>query len=134
MADAPLPSDPGPDLLATLELPPVPDPPEGPVSEAHLVPWRARIDAIDRLVLALLNERARCATAIGHLKRALGLPVYTPRREEEVLRNVLAANDGPLPDDAARRLFERVIDETRSLERRLTAPPDPPEPPAPAPR
>jgi chorismate mutase len=40
-----------------------------------------------------------------------------PEREEEVLRNVLAANEGPLSNEAVRRLFERVIDETRALER-----------------
>ncbi|MYI84971.1 MAG: chorismate mutase, partial [Rhodothermaceae bacterium] len=47
----------------------------------------------------------------------LGLPVYDPAREKEVLENVIQANPGPLPPDAIQRLFERVIDETRSLER-----------------
>jgi len=82
-----------------------------------LTPWRDRIDQIDIILLQLLNERSRCANAIGHLKKQLGLPVYAPRREEVVLQNVLSANRGPLPNDAVRRLFERVIDETRSLER-----------------
>lgn len=81
-------------------------------------PWRRRIDEIDREVLALLNERAYCANAIGAVKKALGMPIYVPSREEDVLRNVCAANQGPLPDEAVRRLFERVIDEIRSLERR----------------
>lgn len=90
--------------------------PERP-TEADLKPWRDRIDQLDRLILALLNERSRCANVIGHLKKQLGLPIYVPRREEEVLRNVVGANQGPLPDEAVRRLFERVIDETRALER-----------------
>lgn len=81
-------------------------------------PWRKRIDEIDRAVLKLLNERAICANAIGGIKKKLGMPVYVPTREEEVLRNVCAVNEGPLPSEAVRRLFERVIDETRSLERR----------------
>lgn len=93
---------------------------DAPASPEALRPWRDRIDALDETILALLNERARCATEIGHLKRALGVPVYAPKREDEVLRHVLAANAGPLPPDAVRRLFERIIDETRSLERRLT--------------
>ena len=84
-------------------------------------PWRDRIDAIDRLVILLLNERAVCATHIGTIKRHHGLSVYTPAREDEVLRNVMAANPGPLTDQAARRLYERIIDETRSLERHLYA-------------
>lgn len=95
------------------ELPTVPDQP----SEADLQPWRDRIDEIDRVILQLMNERSRCANAIGHIKKKLDLPVYAPRREEEVIRNVLNVNKGPLPNDAVRRIFERVIDETRSLER-----------------
>lgn len=83
-----------------------------------MTPWRDRIDAIDRQILALLNERAQCANAIGAIKKELGMPVYVPSREEEVLSNVTEANRGPLTSDAVRRLFERVIDETRSLERR----------------
>jgi chorismate mutase len=103
--------------LARLDAPEPPDP-EAP-SEADLAPWRTRIDALDEAVLCLLNERARCAAEIGRIKRRLGLPVYMPAREGEVVRKVLASNAGPLPPDAVRRLFERIIDETRSLERRL---------------
>jgi chorismate mutase-like protein len=90
--------------------------PENP-TQADLAPWRNRIDEIDRAVLHLLNERSRCANSIGHIKKQLDLPVYAPRREEDVIRNVVTNNQGPLPDEAVRRLFERVIDETRSLER-----------------
>lgn len=79
--------------------------------------WRRRIDAIDRVLLALLNERARAANVIGHVKKRLGLPVYVPNREEQVLRQVREANQGPLNDRAVTHLFERIIDETRSLER-----------------
>ncbi|MDE2995410.1 MAG: chorismate mutase [Bacteroidota bacterium] len=80
--------------------------------------WRDRIDLIDRILLALLNERSRSANAIGHVKQRLGLPIYVPEREKDVLSNVLDGNKGPLGDEAVRRLFERIIDETRSLERR----------------
>ena len=78
---------------------------------------RARIDAIDRQLVALLGERAACALEIGRLKDAAGLPVYQPAREAEVLENVRAANAGPLDAGAIMRVFERVIDEARRLER-----------------
>jgi chorismate mutase len=78
---------------------------------------RGRIDDIDRQLVALLSERARCAVAIGHLKEAAGLPMYQPVREAEVLANVRAVNPGPLDDRAITRLFERIIDENRRLER-----------------
>lgn len=79
--------------------------------------WRRRIDEIDRKLLELFNERSRCAIEIGRLKRALGLPVYQPEREKEILENAERSNQGPLDDTAIRRLFERVLDEARSLER-----------------
>ena len=94
-------------------LPAIPDEP----TPADLRPWRDRIDEIDQVILYLLNERSQCANVIGHIKKTLGMPVYVPRREEDVINNVLAANPGPLPNMAVRRLFERIIDEIRSLER-----------------
>jgi chorismate mutase len=78
---------------------------------------RQRIDAIDRQLVALLGERASCALAIGRLKEAAHLPIYQPAREAEVLENVQQANAGPLDDAAIVRLFERIIDEARRLER-----------------
>lgn len=94
-----------------------PEPSADAAPEAALAAWRARIDAVDRAVCALLHERMRSAHAIGAVKRTLGAPVYAPRREEAVLANVLAVADGPIPPAVVRRLFERIIDETRTLER-----------------
>lgn len=105
------------DLIALFECE-VPGPSDEPTTE-DLAPWRDRIDALDRSILLLLNERAVCANAIGHIKKQLGLPVYVPSREQDVLRNVVSSNEGPLSGEAVRRLFERVIDETRSLERHM---------------
>lgn len=79
--------------------------------------WRRRIDELDRKLVELLNERARCAIEIGHLKQAEHEPLYQPEREREVLANVEHANAGPLSNPAIRRLFERIIDEARSVER-----------------
>ena len=79
--------------------------------------WRKRIDEIDQQLVKLLNERSRCAVEIGHFKKKLSLPAWQPEREAEILRNVVKSNPGPLDDAAIRRLFERIIDEARSLER-----------------
>ena len=79
--------------------------------------WRKRIDEIDQRLLKLLNERAACAVEIGHIKQALGQAAWQPERELEILRNVVQSNLGPLNDAAIRRLFERIIDEARALER-----------------
>jgi chorismate mutase len=78
---------------------------------------RADIDAIDEQLVTLLNARSTCALAIGKLKEQLHEPVYQPGREAEVLAHVRAVNRGPLDDNAVTRLFERIIDEARRLER-----------------
>ena len=78
---------------------------------------RKRIDLLDESLVRLLNARAACALEIGRVKRDMGVPIYQPERESEVLRNVQAANTGPLDQEAIKRLFERIIDEARHLER-----------------
>lgn len=78
---------------------------------------RQRIDALDEELVRLLSLRARCALEIGRVKKDAGLDVYQPAREAEVLAHVQSINPGPLDDGAVRRLFERVIDEARRLER-----------------
>lgn len=79
--------------------------------------WRKKIDEIDQQLVKLLNERSRCAVEIGHLKKQRNMPAWQPEREAEILRNVVKTNRGPLDDAAMRRLFERIIDEARALER-----------------
>jgi chorismate mutase-like protein len=79
--------------------------------------WRHKIDEIDRKLVELLNERSRCVVEIGRLKKAAGTPLYQPDRESEVLVGAMRANRGPLSTDAVRRLFERIVEEARSLER-----------------
>ena len=85
--------------------------------KADLEDLRRRIDLLDGSLVKLLNARAACALEIGRLKRQLQMPVYQPAREAEVLRNVEKANLGPLDQPAMKRLFERIIDEARHLER-----------------
>lgn len=81
--------------------------------------WRKRIDEIDEQLLKLLNERSQCAVEIGHVKKRLHQPAWQPDRELQILRHVEQSNRGPLDDAAIRRLFERIIDEARSLERHV---------------
>lgn len=79
--------------------------------------WRDEIDRIDEQLVRLLNERSQCAIEIGRIKRDASLAVYSPQREKQVIEHVTAVNGGPLDADAVRRLFERIIDESRSIER-----------------
>jgi chorismate mutase len=85
--------------------------------EAQVNDLRRRIDQIDDQLMKLLNSRSACAVEIGRLKRRIGMPVYQPEREKWILDRVERNNPGPLDRGAVRRVFERVIDESRRLER-----------------
>lgn len=85
---------------------------------------RRIINVIDLQLVELLNERSRCAMEIGHIKQEAGLPLYQPDREKDVLANAEKNNRGPLPDKAIRSLFERILDEARSVERHAMEPGD----------
>ncbi len=85
--------------------------------EAQVGDLRRRIDQIDDQLMKLLNSRSACAVEIGRLKRRIGMPVYQPEREKWILDRAERNNPGPLDSGAVRRVFERVIDESRRLER-----------------
>jgi chorismate mutase len=79
--------------------------------------FRVLIDGIDRRIVALLNERTQIVESIGSVKRESQMPVYEPRREDQVFANIAAANQGPIGHEAVRRIFERIIDEMRGIQR-----------------
>ena len=78
---------------------------------------RIEIDRLDKELLRIFNERAGLALKIGEIKKERQMPVYDPEREKRIFVAMTAANPGPLEDSAIVRLFERVIDESRRLER-----------------
>lgn len=86
-------------------------------AEAELTRLREAIDRVDDVLVKLLNQRAKYAIEIGEIKGVLSLPIYAPEREKEVLQHVESAGTGPLDAAAIRRLFERIIDESRRAER-----------------
>lgn len=88
-------------------------------AQAQLAFHRAEIDRLDLEILELLNARTRVVEQIGAIKQKMTMPVYEPKREEAVFDNVLQGNRGPLPAESVRRLFERIIDEMRTLQREM---------------
>jgi chorismate mutase-like protein len=86
-------------------------------ARAKLEEYRLLIDNVDRRIVALLNERTQVVEEIGRVKRASELPIYEPKREEQVFANVTGSNRGPMSEDALRRIFERIIDEMRKIQR-----------------
>jgi chorismate mutase len=86
-------------------------------ARARLDEFRVSIDEIDRQIVALINKRTLVVEEIGRVKREAQLPIYEPKREEQVFANITSANHGPITPEAVRRIFERIIDEMRTIQR-----------------
>jgi len=84
--------------------------------------WRKRIDDVDRRLAALLNERAIAVVEIGRLKRQMGMPIYEPSRETEVLQNVQTSSTGPLDEKDLSKIYERLLDVMRNIQKREIVP------------
>lgn len=79
--------------------------------------WRRKIDDLDRRLVEMLNERARAAQEIGKLKRNTDMPIYEPNREKIIFENVRKHNGGPLPDSELQKVYERIIDVMRNIQK-----------------
>jgi chorismate mutase len=90
--------------------------------------WREKIDELDRRLVELLNERAAAASAIGRLKRNTDLPIYEPERERQVIVNVQNCNTGPLAGRDLAKIYERVMDVMRSIQKHEIVPDPGPSP------
>jgi chorismate mutase len=84
--------------------------------------WRKQIDEIDKKLVELLSQRAHAAHEIGKLKKTAAMPIYEPDREHAVFENVKQVNRGPLPDRDLLRIYERIIDIMRQIQREEIAP------------
>ena len=78
---------------------------------------RDRIDELDRRLVELLNERTAIVEEIGRIKKEADLAIYEPGREGQVFENVALHNRGPLSSDGLKRIFERIIDEMRRIQK-----------------
>jgi len=81
---------------------------------------RARIDAIDGDLLRLLNERVAVAKEIGILKTREGLPVYSPEREESVLRSLAERSPGPLTEASLRAIYREIMSASLAIEKNIS--------------
>jgi chorismate mutase/prephenate dehydratase len=92
---------------------------ERPPETPELRRLRRRIDALDRRIVALLNERARLAREAGEAKADAGRrSIRDADREREILLRVSMANEGPLPQADLLALYRRLFTATRALEAR----------------
>src|SRR5665213_1267045 len=83
---------------------------------------RERVDKLDLQILKFINDRASVAVEIGKLKAEQGGEIFSPAREEEVLKNVLEVNtkhEGPLNDVTIRAVFREIMSGSRALQKVL---------------
>ncbi|MDE2402151.1 MAG: prephenate dehydratase [Burkholderiales bacterium] len=89
-----------------------------PVDE-QLADLRTRIDTVDQQLLALLNQRAQLAQAVGEVKKIDSSPVFRPDREAQVIDGLKAGNSGPIRSDSIAPIWREIMSACRSLEARL---------------
>jgi chorismate mutase len=89
-----------------------------PVTSPDLEELRRSIDSVDQQILKLLHDRVRLVMQVGEYKRERGIPVYDPARERALLDRLCKAAEPPLDAETIRRIFERLVDESRRLEQR----------------
>ena len=84
-------------------------------AQAQIAGLRQRIDDLDTRIVALLNERARYALEIRHLKPQVHLGLYDPKREEEIFANLAKCNEGPLYADNLREIYSAILHVMKEL-------------------
>lgn len=77
---------------------------------------RERVDEVDSELVRLLNERAQLVREMGAYKQEAGIPLFDPKREEEILSKVAEENPGPIYDSSMRDIFELIMHRIRDLE------------------
>ena len=87
-----------------------------PATNPELLVLRERIDAIDRALLDLLNQRAALALEVGEVKKREGSVVFRPEREAQVIDGLKARNQGPLKTDSVAPIWREIMSASRALE------------------
>lgn len=87
------------------------------MAKKDLKDFREEINSIDIELLFLFNRRADLVVDLAHIKKQQGKELFDPERERDIFVSLTEKNPGPLTPDAVVRLFERIIDESRRLER-----------------
>jgi chorismate mutase/prephenate dehydratase len=77
---------------------------------------RRQIDEIDRELLGLLSRRADLVHEVGLVKKANGLQIYAPEREEALLRRLIEINQGRLSEKSIRAIYREIMSAALALE------------------
>ena len=84
--------------------------------QVQLEQLREAIDTVDAEILRLVVARVELVLSIAECKRSQQMPVYDPDRERAVIERLLGLAPTNLDPQLVRRIFERIIDESRRVE------------------
>ncbi|MGB3634843.1 MAG: chorismate mutase [Rubrobacteraceae bacterium] len=94
----------------------IPDLMENAEIQEKMQTLRERVNEVDQDLVRALNERASIVQEIVAMKAEAGVPLFDPRREEEILQRAMEYNDGPIYDTSMREIFELILHRIRDLE------------------
>ena len=77
---------------------------------------RNKVDALDKNIVRLLNDRTKVVVQIGKLKKRKGEEIYVPGREKMVFDRVASLNAGPLPDESLQAIYREIMSASLTLE------------------
>ncbi len=83
---------------------------------ASLADLRAQIDALDRQLLDLLNQRAKVAQEVGEVKKREGSPFFRPDRVAQVIEHIQKTNQGPLKSEHVEAVWREIMSACLALE------------------
>lgn len=85
-------------------------------TQAKVRELRERVDEVDSELIRALSERAQIVQDLARIKAEAGVPIFDPKREEEILQKVVEQNPGPIYDSSMREIFELILHRIRDLE------------------
>jgi chorismate mutase len=85
-------------------------------TQAKVRELRERVDEVDLQLIRALSERAQIVQDLTRIKAEAGVPIFDPKREEEILQKVVEQNPGPIYDSSMREIFELILHRIRDLE------------------
>ena len=85
-------------------------------TQARVQELRERVDEVDLELIRALSERAQIVQELAAIKAEAGIPIFDPKREEEILRRAVDQNPGPIYDSSMREIFEFILHRIRDLE------------------
>jgi chorismate mutase len=89
-------------------------------TQEELAAYRKQIDSLDQRIVELIQQRARVVENVGNIKREAHLAVTVPGREQQVIERAKElARGGPLPAEAAGRIYQKLVEEMRNWEAKL---------------